>query len=216
MNAVAKTIEDIRLVLDDFINFARMALKIRSTTGETLPLNLNAAQIMLHERLEKQLRETGKIRALVLKGRKQGVSTYIEGRFLWKAVKQKGIRVFILTHEDKATDTIFEMAQMYYDNLPAPKPLTSAQNAKELHFSELNSGYAVGTARTKAVGRSSTIQLFHGSEFAFWPNAVTHMAGVIQAVPTTDGTEIILETTANGMGNVFHTKWKLAEKGLGE
>ena len=216
MNAVAETIESVRVMLDDFLSFAERALKIRSTTGQTLPLKINAAQMMLHERLERQLRETGKIRALVLKGRKQGISTYIEARFFWKVIKGFGLRAFILTHEDKATDTIFEMAQKYYDDLPEPKPLTSAQNAKELHFKELDSGYAVGTARTKAVGRSSTIQLFHGSEMAFWPNAETHMAGVIQAVPTIDGTEIILETTANGMGNVFHTKWKAAIAGIGE
>jgi hypothetical protein len=28
-----------------------------------------------------------------------------------------------------------------------------------------------------------TIQLFHGSEVAFWPNAATHFAGVVQAIP---------------------------------
>src|SRR5262249_59464457 len=76
-----------------------------------------------------------------------------------------------------------------------------------------DSGYKVGTAGTKAVGRSSTIQLFHGSEVAFWPFADTHAAGVMQAVPNEKDTEIILESTANGIGNFFHQTWRNAEAG---
>ena len=38
----------------------------------------------------------------------------------------------------------------------------------------------------------------------------------MQAVPDADGTEVIWESTANGVGNFFHEQWKLAEKGLSE
>ena len=96
------------------------------------------------------------------------------------------------------------------------RPSTSASNAKELFFDQLDSGYKVGTAGTKGVGRSSTIQLFHGSEVAFWPHAETHAAGVLQAVPDEPGTEVILESTANGVGNFYHQKWSDAEKGDGD
>jgi hypothetical protein len=51
---------------------------------------------------------------------------------------------------------------------------------------------------------------------AFWPNAATHAAGVIQAVPDIPGTEIILESTANGLGNYFHSTWQEAEAGLSD
>ena len=63
------------------------------------------------------------------------------------------------------------------------RPSTGAANAKELYFDKLDSGYTVGTAGTKATGRSRTIHLFHGSEVAHWPNARDHFAGVMQAVP---------------------------------
>ena len=76
-----------------------------------------------------------------------------------------------------------------------------------MFFDKLDSGYKVGTAGTKGVGRSSTIQLFHGSEVAFWPHADAHAAGVLQAVPDVEGTEVILESTANGVGNLFHELW---------
>jgi hypothetical protein len=202
---------------DDFIHYSRMILKIRTKAGEVLPFELNQAQLYLHERLEQQLVVTGRIRALILKGRQQGVSTYIGGRYYWKATHKRGRRVFILTHEQPATDNLFGMVERYHDNCdPICKPRTGAANAKELSFPGLDSDYAVGTAGTKAVGRSQTVQLLHGSEVAFWPNAAAHFAGVVQAVPDLPGTEILLESTANGLSGEFYERWQVAEAGSGD
>lgn len=178
---------------------------------------LNQAQLYLHSQLEEQARQTGKIRALVLKGRQQGISTYVGGRFYHKVTHKRGRRVFILTHEQDATNNLFGMVERYHEHCPElVKPATGAANAKELAFPKLDSGYAVGTAGAKAVGRSQTVQLFHGSEVAFWPNAATHFAGVVQAIPDLPGTEIILESTANGVGGEFHERWQQAEAGIGD
>jgi hypothetical protein len=49
--------------------------------------------------------------------------------------------------------------------------------------------------------------LLEGSEVAFWPNARDHFAGVVHTVPDLSGTEIILESTANGVGGEFHERW---------
>lgn len=202
---------------DDFEHFAKKCLRIRTKSGQVEPLLMNRAQRYLHDRLEKQMLETGKIRALVLKGRQQGISTYIGGRFYHKTIHSYGQRVFILTHEQDATDNLFEMVNRYHEHCPTLiKPHTGAANAKELDFDILDSSYRVGTAGAKAVGRSQTLQLFHASEYAFWPNADLHAAGVLQAVPELLGTEIIKESTANGMGNQFHTEWQKAEAKLSE
>lgn len=205
----------IRLRLkSDFEHYAAKCLRIRDKNGRVEPFILNKAQQYIHQKLEAQLSATGKVRALILKGRQQGVSTYVGGRFYHKASHRKGVRVFILTHDDSATSNLFDMTQRYHDNCPdMVRPATGAANAKELYFSGLDSGYKVGTAGNKAVGRSSTIQYFHGSEVAFWPNAAEHAAGVMQAIPDADGTEQILESTAFGMGNLFHTMWMAAESG---
>jgi len=206
-----------RRLRDDFEYYARKCLYIKSKDGRVAPLVLNRSQQYLHKRLEAQLKETGKIRALVLKGRQQGVSTYTEGRFYWKVTHRRGVRAFILTHEDAATQNLFEMADRYHTNCPhVVRPSTGASNAKELTFGKLDSGYKIGTAGTKAVGRSSTVQYFHGSEAAFWPNADSHFAGIMQAVPHADGTEVILESTANGAAGRFYEMWCDAEKGRGE
>ena len=202
---------------DDFEHYSQKCLKIRTKSGGLEPLLLNKAQLYLHERLEKQREEKGRVRALILKGRQQGCSTYVEGRFYWKVTHRKGVRAFILTHEAEATNNLFDMAVRYHDSChPLVKPSTEAQNAKELYFGILDSGYKVGTAGSKGTGRSQTIQYFHGSEVAFWPHAETHATGVMQAVPDDDGTEIILESTANGPGNYYHSLWQQAEAGMSE
>ncbi len=199
----------------DFSFFAPRALKIRDKAGRIRPLILNQAQSLIHDRLEAQKKRTGKVRALCLKGRQMGVSTYIDARHFHRVAMTPGLKAVILTHLQDATDNLFSMASRYYENMPEELkiPLLAA-NAKELRFGGgMDSGYAVATAGSKAVGRSHTAQLFHGSECAFWPNAREHMAGIGQIIPNEPGTEIILESTANGYDPMFHPMWEAAERG---
>jgi hypothetical protein len=206
-----------RKLRDDFQHYASRCLNIRTKAGKVERLDLNAAQRLIHEKIEEQRAKTGKVRAIILKGRQQGCSTYVEGRFYWRVTHRMGVRAFILTHEAEATNNLFDMAVRYHENCPDPvKPSTGAANAKELLFDKLDSGYKVGTAGTKGVGRSSTIQYFHGSEVAFWPFAHEHAAGVMQAIPDAPDTEIILESTANGVGNFYHEQWTKAVGGESE
>ena len=198
---------------DDFIHFASKCLKIRGEKQLKFFI-LNKSQKYIHEKIERQIRETGKVRAIILKARQHGISTYIEARFYWKVIHNKGIRAFILTHDIGATNNLFEMAKRFHENChPEIRPTADKSNAKELIFSGLDSGYKLGTAGNKSVGRSSTIQLFHGSETSFWPHASEHAKGILQAVPNVDGTEIFIESTANGIGNYFHEQWQMAERG---
>lgn len=207
----------LRKLRDDFPAFSAKHLFIRTKQMEIKPLELNKAQRTLHDAIEEQRARTGKVRKLILKGRQQGISTYIAARFLHKTSFKRGVRTFILTHEDAATQNLFEMTERYHEHLPAViKPATSSANAKELSFGDLDSGFRVGTAGKKAVGRSSTIQYFHGSEVAFWPFASDHFAGIIQAVPDVDGTEILLESTANGPSGEFYRRCMEAQAGIGD
>lgn len=198
---------------DDFEYFAATNLRIRTKAGKVEPFVLNRAQKFLHEKLETQRREKGNVRAIILKGRQMGASTYIQGRFYWRLWGQRGLNAFILTHEQAATDNLFKMTKRYHDLAGPIKHPTQAANAKELVFEGRDCSYAVATAGTKEVGRSSTIQLFHGSEVAFWPNAEEHTAGLIQAIADVEGTERLFESTANGIGNVFQRRYTAAERG---
>lgn len=210
--------EAVRLIwYRDYVSYAKANLKIRTKDGGIQPLELNAAQIYVHQRAEDMKRRKGFVRMIVLKGRQQGLSTYITGRFYWLTSHREGIRAFILTHEMGATDNLFGMTSRFHEHCPEDmRPETKALNAKELTFAALDSSYGVGTAGNKAVGVSQTIQLFHGSEVALWPNADDHIAGVLQAVPLAPGTEVWLESTSRGMGNRFYLEVQKAIRGEGQ
>lgn len=203
------------LLSNDFPYYALNCLMIRPKVGgRPVPFQLNRVQLHIHRLFEQQRHLTGMVRALILKARQQGSSTYVEGRYFHKVSLRRGIKAFILTHEGEATKNLFEMAERFYNNLPKMvKPQLGHSNARELSFDRLDSGYAVATAGTKEAGRSQTAQLFHGSEVGFWENAKDHMTGVGQIVAEAPGTEIVLESTANGPSGMFHEMWQAAEEG---
>jgi hypothetical protein len=188
---------------------------IKDKAGRRIPFVWNKAQHYIHARLEEQRAKTGKVRAIILKGRQQGASTYIGARFYAKSTLNEGIGAFIVAHEQKATNNLFTMVKRYHDNNPFA-PSTKASNAQELVFGELDGGYKLATAGSKDVGRSNTAQLLHASEFAFWANAQSHMAGLGNTISNEDDTEIIIESTANGTSGAFHAMWQDAEAGIGE
>lgn len=188
---------------------------IQDKDGKVHPFKWNRAQRRLHEALERQRREKGWVRAIILKARQLGISTYVGARFYHRTSLWLGRHTFILTHEDKATQQLFGMVKRIHDNMdPDLKPATEAANANELKFAEYDGGYRVGTARNQqGTGRSMTLHNVHGSEGAFWPMAKSHRAGLMQAVPGAPDTEIILESTANGPMGDFYEEWQKAEAG---
>lgn len=207
--------KEIRLKLkNDYQHYASKCLKIRTKEAKIEPFIFNQVQIYFHQKVEEQKERTGKVRVICVKGRQQGCSTYICGRGYHITTHSFGLRSFILTHEEDATNNLFDMTKRYHEHCPElVKPSTKSSNAKELIFGDLDSGYRLGTAGNKGVGRSSTIQFFHGSEVALWPNAQEHAGGVLQCIPDAPGTEVYLESTARGIGNYFHQQWQLAETG---
>lgn len=199
---------------NDFPYFANKCLQIRSKEKGIIPFVLNRAQLFVHEKLEEQRKETGIVRAIILKGRQQGISTYVQGRFLEKLTYEQGKQAFIMTHEDKSTKEIFTLTKRFYDKLPDYfRPRSDKNSIRELAFNDLDSKYAVGTAGNANIGRGFTLQYFHGSEVAFYKRGEEITAGVINAVPDAPGTEIIFESTANGVNNIFKQYWDGAVSG---
>jgi len=204
----------IRRVRESFEVFALHCLKIKNKEGKVVPFVMNRAQQHVHERLEEQKAKTGKVRALILKGRQQGLSTLIGARF-YHQVSMWARSAFIVAHEDKATTNLFEMVKRYQAHNPMA-PSTRASNAKELIFSAIDAGYKLATAGTDDVGRGNTAQLIHASEYGFWRNPQQHLAGLGNTIGDVDGSEFVIESTANGIGNSFHQLWQSAESGHGD
>lgn len=189
-------------------------------TQQVVPFVWNRCQIEVHRRLERQRDLTGMVRAIILKPRQTGMSQYVCGRYLHRVTLNPGYgqRCYILTHEDEATNELFTRAKNMWELLPNDyRPATKNHSAKELNFANLRSGYRVGTAKNiSGTGRGQTNTLFHGSECAFWSHPKVHFAGSIQSIPAAPGTEIILESTANGQNNEFHRYWTQAVDGKNE
>lgn len=141
--------------------FAAHNLIILDKGAQRTALTFNRAQAYVHMKLEEQRARLGRVRALILKGRQQGISTYIGGRFYHRTSMVPGLKALIIAHEAKATDNLFKMVKRYQENNPMA-PSTKATNSKELLFGALDSGYGVATAGAKDTGRSLTAQLFHG------------------------------------------------------
>lgn len=207
-----RRLDNLRQMRTSLPKFGEACLEIKTKDKRIVKFKLNTAQIHTHKILEDQLDRTGKVRALVLKGRQQGISTYVAARYYHKASMWKATNVYILSHEQKATDNLFDMVDRYHTSNPLA-PVTGVSNAKELEFEHLDSSYAVATAGKKAGGRGRTPHLFHGSEVAFWANASDHFAASVQGIPDIAGSEIILESTANGPSGEFYERWQEAEAG---
>ena len=200
----------------DLEYFVQSTLKLRSKAGPIEPFLFNAAQRKLHEIVEEQKRKTGRVRVIVLKARQMGVSTYVAARFYSKTVHAPGIRTLIVGHERAASRNLFHIVKRFHDLTPDElRPSIGTSNAEELIFDKLDSGYLVSVATNEGAGRSATAQLLHASEAAYWIDLPLQMASLMQTVPDLNGTEIIIESTANGY-NDFNLLWRKAQSGESE
>ena len=202
----ARRIEIHKRLQHDFMFYAPRVLKIATKAGDILPFKPNRAQQYIHHRLSEQINQIGMVRATILKGRQQGCSTYTAGRFYHRTSTHPNMRAYILSHEAASTSNLFGMVDLFHEHTPPQlQPKTQINNQRQMAF-ENGSQYTVGTAGSKTTGRSQTNQLFHGSEVAFYENTGDIETGVLQTIADLPGTEIILESTANGVGNFFYNK----------
>lgn len=143
---------------------------------------------------------------LVLKGRQQGFTTLITAYQLACSILNKNFQGFTLADKADNTEAIFQnKAKFPYEQLPdILKPTEKFNNKRQLLFEKLNSNWSVDTA-TENVGRSKTINFFHGSECAFWKSMSKVQAGLGEAF-TIDCIKIY-ESTANGY-NDFQKMWE--------
>ena len=204
---------------EDFEVFAKDNIKIlpKDVSDGLIEFNLNDPQKIIHEAIEKQRKETGKVRVLVLKARQQGISTLFAARTYWRLTQNQFYKAALLAHDQKTSETLFEMTKRIYEFHPEDnRPSISNSSKREMVFDQLKSEYNIYTAGSPQAGRGNTPQILHASEVAFWGKAEHVLAGLFQGVPKTDGTEIILESTANGAQGEFYRLWKEAEAGRGE
>lgn len=154
------------------------------------------------------------IRVIVLKARQLGISTATEGLlFLWTFL-YPGTNGLVVTHETEASLSLFEKTKMFWDTWPYKKLYKlESSTQKRLAWAETRSSLRIASAKNVQSGRGRTIHALHASECAFYPDPETLMTGLQQTIPDKPGTIMVLESTANGVGNWFHRAWEQAEAG---
>ena len=197
--------------------YSESCLKIRAKSAELIPLKFNDAQKLIHGRISQQRREEGRVRAIVLKARQEGVSTYTAARFFRHLHLRQGVRAMVVADSLDRAGVLFDIYERYLNNLsdelaPSGKAVTQRRRMAFKHDSEL----AVRPASDTEAGRAQTIHLIHASEIAFWGSlgvdASATWTSLMQAVPRI-GSEVIVESTAKGAGGLFHEMWEQAEQG---
>lgn len=210
----------------DFAKFAEEQIQIvtKDASKGFVPFHLNEAQKFITDKLAKQVEETGKVRAIILKARQQGISTYCAGRVFWKSYFSPHSRSVVMAHDSATSDALFGMSKNLIKNMDGdlkPKEITS--NAKEIKINspwyrdkEAIGSYRLYTAGSPEAGRGTTPTIAHLSEVAFWTHDEKILAGMFQGISQAAGTEVILESTANGAQGEFYRLWKGAMAGENE
>ena len=163
------------------------------------------------------------ISLVILKGRQQGFTTVVTALQLAYSITHRNFQGFTLADKSDNSEAIFQnKAKFPYSQLPdCLKPSEKFNNRKQLLFEKINSSWAVDTA-TKDVGRSRTVNFFHGSECAFWKDGIAPIQGALGEAFTKNCIKIY-ESTANGYNdyqkmwdsgvhvNCFYEWWKTKE-----
>ena len=210
----------------DFSSFANDQIKIitKDASQGFVNFSFNECQKRITEVLDKQTQEKGKIRAIILKARQQGISTYCAARVFWKSYFTPHTRSVVMAHDSATSDALFNMSKNLVKNMSGeltPDELRS--NAKEIIIKspafkdkEATASYRLYTAGSPEAGRGTTPTIAHLSEVAFWQHDEKILAGLFQGISQAEGTEVILESTANGAQGEFYRLWRGAVAGENE
>ena len=195
---------------------------------QTMPFFLNDVQHEFINTLNKAIEDFNNgdiadISLLVLKGRQQGFTTLVTAYQLACSILNRNFQGYTLADKSDNSEAIFQnKAKFPYGQLPdVLKPTEKFNNRKQLLFEKINSSWAVDTA-TKDVGRSRTVNFFHGSECAFWKDGISPIQAALGEAMTKNCIKIY-ESTANGYNdykkmwdsgvhiNCFYEWWKTKE-----
>ena len=209
-------------------------------TGRTVPFILNRAQRRVLNILEDMRRANRPIRVIMLKARHWGGSTLVQIYMTWiQLIHCRNWHSVICAHVKDTARTIRSMYSNLLASYPpelvkdillesgadcadgkktaVPKlefvPFEGAQNVKIIK--ERACRVAIASAENQDAMRGADIAMAHLSEVAFWKATTLRdpedfLRAVCSSVPLEPMTLIAIESTANGVGNFFHTEWMRA------
>ena len=196
-------------------------LKISNKRGNIVPFVPHYEQMALLRAMFRQEAAGHPSRILVLKARQVGITTLMQGEHFRRCWTIPHREALTAAHTTDDTQKIFRKVKFMEEQLPEwlKRPMEFSSKRELLWGSPHRSHQYVETANKPTLGRGGTLQDFHGSEVAFWPVPQDALLSVENTMGDIVGTSVVLESTANGMGNEFHRRWLEAvdqqEKGMG-
>ena len=197
----------------NFLAYAPKNLKIQTEDRQLIQFAFNEVQGLLHSIIEDIKAHGRLIRLIILKARREGVTTYFTGRFYHSETHNFNRYGYIITHEPDATDFVFDMVKRYYNNC-VWRPETKYNNKKILQFNNdggtgLDSAIRVATAGKEDIGSAQLVHDLLLSEMAKYPaHTVSELlTSILQCVPDDPDTTVVMESTAKGMGGEFYMRF---------
>lgn len=225
-------LEVVRRLATDFELYCRTVLLVEDKqTGTPVPFVWKPVQRRLAEAILERWSRGAPVRIVVLKARREGVSTLVQAFLFWVTTTRENRRAFTVAHDEDTTKYLHGMAERYYEQMPPPiRPMRrESRKGQVLEFANksrdpdqqrlnpgLNSSLATVSQKNAGAGKGAT--LLHLSEVALWPkeSAKKTLDTMLQIVPRAGMTAVIFESTARGIGNEFHRRWRMAEQGLSD
>lgn len=152
------------------------------------------------------------IRAVVLKARQLGFSTFIQAWQYEQCDRESHRRSMTVSYDDTSTEEMFQKTSFIRKNQWFPR-IAGRDRANTLEFSDNGSTFYTKTAGNFSAGRSLTVHNLHCSELPMWEDATETLTGLLQAVPARPDTSIFYESTAKGRRGEFYDAWKAAADG---
>lgn len=193
--------------------------RIVDKKGQEITYSHNPAQQRLDDyigKLRRRNEKTGKpLRLIILKARQLGVTTYARINALDDTIIRSNRTNMIVAHNLDKQQEIFQRVRQAYRRMPTVrtcnntirrKPTANFDNKNMLYFGAKSWAAATDQEKNSKIqvtldARSGTATAIHITELAFRRDAREMMAGTMPAVENGD---VVIETTANGVGNYFH------------
>lgn len=198
--------------------------------GRDGPFILNAPQRRVAAVLEGDRTARQPIRLILLKARQWGGSTLVQMYMAWiQSCLRRDWNSLICAHVKDAASGIRGMYTKLLDNYPADlwdgdekpqfKPYERTCNVRQIVGRGCR--VTIGSSENQDAVRGADYAMAHLSETAFWASTPQRSPqGFIQAVcgaiTLQPDTLVAVESTANGVGNYFHTEWLRCKEGRGD
>lgn len=201
--------------IHDFAWYRRHLYIQERMTHALVKLNPTPIQLRVRKAILDQERADEPSRIIVLKARREGVSTITQATFAHRAFTRRNVKAYTISHDADSASILFGMTEQMYHNLPAPLRPDKVPGGNVGRRLKLVNGadLRTETAGDVKAGRASAATLLHCSEVAFWDHGDDVLRSMLSIVPKAPRTVVLMESTANGVGNTFHKRWTSAELG---